>query len=407
MYSSSSQNKYITMKASEFTPLGTNQKRPARPGSRPDRGHEPQQRYVTDRKTGKQYDPDEEFAKLQNSPEFQAQMKRMAQTEDVAEDSGGYYSEEVAQKIYDADPSLRSEDDVLNHAYSIVKAELGTKTARYKFNYDEDFPSDIISNYIHLQKQGIAESFDYTMKDFGNDYSGFPSNHGLKHKMLKRIKPEKHQLYKDKMNNMHEFDQLLKLFKVAQARGDIISEGASKAIGSTAKRLTDPTDGKTAKLRAAGDKRREEQLKGRDIAKREVTEVSDKTKASYKAKATAQVKELKPHAEKGEYKDIAQRAIDRREKGLKRVEENFVEHFCEDCGGSLAEHGKASRALCLSRKPDEDLGASNLSSCKSQGLRARDGNKSHKLGKTAKSRVKVGGHKIKGNKYGGPLPDWS
>ena len=73
----------------------------------------------------------------------------------------------------------------------------------------------------------------------------------------------------------------------------------------------------------------------------------------------------------------------------------------------LAEHGKASRELCKSSKPDADLGASMLASCKSQGLRARDGDKSHKLGKTAKSRVKVGGHRIKGQKYGGPLPDWS
>ena len=83
------------------------------------------------------------------------------------------------------------------------------------------------------------------------------------------------------------------------------------------------------------------------------------------------------------------------------------EQFCENCGGSLAEAGKASRALCVSGRPDNDLGASNLASCKSQGLRARDGEKSHKLGKTAKSRIKVGGHRIKGNKYGGPLPDWS
>jgi len=74
---------------------------------------------------------------------------------------------------------------------------------------------------------------------------------------------------------------------------------------------------------------------------------------------------------------------------------------------ALAEEGKASRALCASSKPDNELGASQLSSCKSQGLRARDGNKSHKLGKSPKSRVKVGGHKIKGAKYGGPLPDWS
>ena len=74
---------------------------------------------------------------------------------------------------------------------------------------------------------------------------------------------------------------------------------------------------------------------------------------------------------------------------------------------SLAEEGKASRKLCASSKPDNELGASQLSSCKSQGLRSRDGNKSHKLGKSPKSRVKVGGHKIKGQKYGGPLPDWS
>lgn len=65
---------------------------------------------------------------------------------------------------------------------------------------------------------------------------------------------------------------------------------------------------------------------------------------------------------------------------------------------------KASRALCLSTKSNKELGASNLSSCKSQGLRAREGNKSHKLGKGPETRVTVGGKKIKGKKYGGSLP---
>jgi hypothetical protein len=73
----------------------------------------------------------------------------------------------------------------------------------------------------------------------------------------------------------------------------------------------------------------------------------------------------------------------------------------------LDEHGKASRALCLSSRSDSELGASQLASCKSQGLRARDGKKSHKLGKSPNSRITVGGHKIKGAKYGGKLPDWS
>ena len=67
---------------------------------------------------------------------------------------------------------------------------------------------------------------------------------------------------------------------------------------------------------------------------------------------------------------------------------------------------KASRKLCLSTKPNSELGASNLASCKSQGLRAREGKKSHKLGKGPESRVVMGGHKIKGKKYGGKIPDW-
>lgn len=64
---------------------------------------------------------------------------------------------------------------------------------------------------------------------------------------------------------------------------------------------------------------------------------------------------------------------------------------------------KASRALCLSTKSNSELGASNLASCKAQGLRAREGKKSHKVGK---KRVTMGGKKIKGKKYGGDIPDW-
>ena len=72
----------------------------------------------------------------------------------------------------------------------------------------------------------------------------------------------------------------------------------------------------------------------------------------------------------------------------------------------IIDEDKASRKLCISSRPDSELGASQLASCKSQGFRARDGNKSHKLGRGPESRVKVGGHKIRGKKYGGPLPDW-
>lgn len=65
---------------------------------------------------------------------------------------------------------------------------------------------------------------------------------------------------------------------------------------------------------------------------------------------------------------------------------------------------KASAKLCKSSRSNASLGASALASCKSQGYRRREGKKSHKIGK---SRKEVGGKKIKGKKYGGPLPDWS
>lgn len=72
----------------------------------------------------------------------------------------------------------------------------------------------------------------------------------------------------------------------------------------------------------------------------------------------------------------------------------------------ITERGKASRKLCVSPISNDDLGASQLASCKSQGLRRREGNKSHLMGKGPESRMKMGGHKVKGKKYGGKIPDW-
>lgn len=72
----------------------------------------------------------------------------------------------------------------------------------------------------------------------------------------------------------------------------------------------------------------------------------------------------------------------------------------------IQESGKAPRKVCLSPTSNDDLGASQLASCKSQGLRRREGKKTHKLGKSPDSRITVGGKKLKGKKYGGKLPDW-
>ena len=75
--------------------------------------------------------------------------------------------------------------------------------------------------------------------------------------------------------------------------------------------------------------------------------------------------------------------------------------ICEITDEDLLE--KTPRKVCISSIPNDKLGASQLASCKSQGLRAREGNKSHKIGN---KRITVGGKKIKGKKYGGPLSDW-
>ncbi len=64
--------------------------------------------------------------------------------------------------------------------------------------------------------------------------------------------------------------------------------------------------------------------------------------------------------------------------------------------------GPAPKGVCS--KPASQLPASWVSSCKSQGKRQRSGDRKEKVdGKT----IKVAGKRIKGKKYGGPLPDYS
>jgi hypothetical protein len=69
----------------------------------------------------------------------------------------------------------------------------------------------------------------------------------------------------------------------------------------------------------------------------------------------------------------------------------------------VIEEGKPSKSYCRNT-PKSKMGASAQASCKSRGLMSRDGNKTHKIGK---KRKKMGGNKIRGKKYGGPIPDYS
>lgn len=82
----------------------------------------------------------------------------------------------------------------------------------------------------------------------------------------------------------------------------------------------------------------------------------------------------------------------------------FTDKTIDELVDESLDEAKASRALCTSSKPNSDLGASMLASCKSQGLRARSGQKSHKVGN---KRITMGGKKVKGKAYGGSIPDYS
>ena len=68
------------------------------------------------------------------------------------------------------------------------------------------------------------------------------------------------------------------------------------------------------------------------------------------------------------------------------------------------EEWKASKKLCKSSRSNASLGASALASCKSQGYRRRESKVRHTINR---QRQNIDGRKIRGRKYGGPLPDWS
>ena len=48
---------------------------------------------------------------------------------------------------------LTTEQDILNAAFELMKSQLGLRTAKYYFCYSEDYPSDVVNEYIWLNKQ--------------------------------------------------------------------------------------------------------------------------------------------------------------------------------------------------------------------------------------------------------------
>ena len=59
----------------------------------------------------------------------------------------------TAEDLFAADPNIKTEDEILDAAFAAIKARQGFKAARYYLCYDEDFPSDTVSEYRWLQEQ--------------------------------------------------------------------------------------------------------------------------------------------------------------------------------------------------------------------------------------------------------------
>jgi len=47
---------------------------------------------------------------------------------------------------------LQTEDKILAAGFKLMKEQLGLKSARYYFYYHEDYPSDLINEYLWLQE---------------------------------------------------------------------------------------------------------------------------------------------------------------------------------------------------------------------------------------------------------------
>jgi hypothetical protein len=74
------------------------------------------------------------------------------------------YAEDLAKQVFNANPNIKDENAVLDAAWPIAVKDLGNKRAMSVFNYDQDFPSDLVSVYGWLQKgtsEGVSDlSYD-------------------------------------------------------------------------------------------------------------------------------------------------------------------------------------------------------------------------------------------------------
>ena len=390
------------MRANEF---GTNPKRPQRPGSRPARGHESQPRYKTaspdvGESSDLELDQHKKFAQTHYSslsPElaFQKWVQRSllhSREEDEMQDERIDKIEKqlrqlsangVHEVVLNPSRTIDSQGHSAANPYGKTNAtgntiinrdnvDMDKVTARAKAMFQQGMTEQQVKDA--LVKQGVAPRLADQAVQAGQMNESKPCWKGYKQIGMKDKGGKKvpncvpTEGIEEDWNSVNKHDKT-----------DGLSQKAVNAYRN---------EHPGSKLKTAVTKKPSEIKNGSS---------DDKRRKSFCSRMSG----MKKHNASAETKRDPDSPIN---KALRRWHCESMEAIGE---WLIQERGKASRSLCTSSKPDEELGASQLASCKSQGLRARDGEKSHLIGHGgAKVRIKVGGKRIKGKKYGGPLPDY-
>jgi len=119
-------------------------------------------RLVRDRKTGKEYDPHDEFAKAMNSPEVRAQMKRMSQRESVAEgpEETSPVARAVLHRIMMAHPGV-----LATHGPERVMSAVDELADRVNIGPDDEIGTSDVSGWVRDVIRMLSELPDESMSD--------------------------------------------------------------------------------------------------------------------------------------------------------------------------------------------------------------------------------------------------
>jgi hypothetical protein len=260
-------------------------------------------------------------------------------------------------------------------AYAAVEKKHGTEMrdklqAFHARNMNEETDTtekvEMVQSQLHFIKYACEEILDYIEQGgeveewyqvkVAKSFSEFESLHAFiegesrRTGMKEEVDSEKGD-YDVPVTYRHKVDgktqEVNKTYRVKNA----MSHRHASNIGMKLGRRDAEKAGHNAHWMTAGWKKIEEETEQLD-------EISAETKASYTQKATKEVEQLKPHAQKGEYKDIAKNLIARRQKGIAMAKEEKETAPFE--GGkpkkgtvtdkSGAKHGSMSRVRDIARQ---------------------------------------------------------